>query len=151
MGISHSTPVLPPLTSRLPIPSTLHRRRPTAVGPLLIPALLVQLGQAIRHVFAGVDGLVFGRVGHGAAGADGLDERVPVWLPEPGDGVAGGDDCGPVGGRLVSRGGLDDPVLSAAKCVIEPAGEEIADCVGLRGGPSQRTPRIGRRIPITDI
>jgi hypothetical protein len=93
----------------------------------------VQLGQAIRHVFAGVDRLVFGRVGHGAAGADGLDERVPVWLPEPGDGVAGGDDCGAVGGRLFTRGGLDDPVLGAAECVIEPAGEEIADCVGLRG------------------
>ena len=79
-------------------------------------------------MFARIHRLVLLRVVSRAAGRDGLDEGVAVRVPEPGDGVARGDGVRDVGVGFVEGGGLDDAVLGGFEGVVEPAGEEVADC-----------------------
>ena len=79
-------------------------------------------------MLASVNGLVLLWVVSRAAGLDGLDQRVSVRMSKPGDRIAGRDDIGEVGLRLIEHGGFDDAVFGRFEGVIEPSGEKIADC-----------------------
>lgn len=65
--------------------------------------VLVQFGQPFDHMFARVDGLVLLRVVGCAAGRDGLNQRISVWVSKPCYGVPCGDNIRDVGAGLVER------------------------------------------------
>lgn len=79
-------------------------------------------------MLARINGLILLWVVGSAAGRDRLDQRIAVRMSEPGDGVAGRDYIGNVGAGMTEDGRFDDAVFGRCEGVIEPAGEEIANC-----------------------